>query len=87
MRSSYFDPFYKFPKAKGELPTENTIGYSPHIFIDKTLGFSRDDIEYAKMREKKDRELMNNITDSQKRMVADLLSGKIFKLSKLIEEI
>lgn len=51
------------------------------------LGFSRDDIEYAKMREKKDRELLNNITDSQKRMVADLLSGKIFKLSKLIEEI
>jgi hypothetical protein len=60
--------------------------FDPSRPKEMSLGFSREDIEYAKLREKKEHEILANVTDKQKKMVDDVLSGKIFKLSKLIEE-
>lgn len=50
------------------------------------LGFGREDIEYAKMSERKNAELLRNMTDKQKSMLKSLDDGEIFRLSKLVEE-
>lgn len=72
-------------------------GYSPQwnrqdeLFFDPSrpkemsLGFSRDEIEYAKFMEKKNKELERSMSDIQKRMLKALENEKILKLSRLEE--
>lgn len=49
-------------------------------------GLSRADIEYAKISEVENRKLENNMTDFQKKLLADLENGKILKKSGLVPE-
>ena len=51
-----------------------------------SLGFSREDIEYAKMSERKNAEIVRNMDTRQKRLLTALSRGRIFKLSRLIPE-
>jgi len=60
--------------------------FDPTHTKETAAGLSRDDIEYAKMAEKENKKLQDNMTDEQKKMLADLESGKILRLTKLIPE-
>jgi hypothetical protein len=51
-----------------------------------SLGFSREDIEYAKMSERKNTEIVKNMNNRQKRLLTALQKGRIFRLSRLIPE-
>ena len=77
----------KFSMGTGRGSWHDEQYFDPCRPKESSLGFSRADMEYAIMSERKNAEIMNNITDNQRKMVNDLLSGKIFKLSKLEEEI
>jgi hypothetical protein len=57
--------------------------FDPSHPMEMSLGFSRDDIEYTKLLERKDREGVNSMTDRQKRLLGALNSGRLFKLSML----
>jgi hypothetical protein len=57
--------------------------FDPSHPREMSLGFSRYDIEYAKLLERKDREVVNSMTDRQKRLLGALNSGRLFKLSRL----
>lgn len=49
-----------------------------------SLGFSREDIEYAKLSERKNREVVKNMNDRQKRLLRALEKGMLLRLSKLV---
>ena len=53
---------------------------------EREAGLSREDIEYAKISEIESRNLEANMTDFQKKLLADLESGNILQKSKLVPE-
>jgi len=63
---------------------EDEMYFDPSRPKEMALGFSRDDVEYAKMSERKNRELLSGMSERQKRLLKALEGGKLFKLSKLV---
>lgn len=61
--------------------------FDPSRQREMALGFGREDIEYAKMSERKNAEILDKMTDKQKSMLKSLEDGEVFKLSRLVEEI
>lgn len=53
---------------------------------EKEAGLSKADMEYAKISEIENKKLEDNMTDLQKKLLADLESGKIVKKSRLVPE-
>jgi hypothetical protein len=53
---------------------------------EREAGLSKADIEYAKISEIENKKLEDNMTGLQKKLLADLESGKIVKKSKLVPE-
>lgn len=70
----------------GQWRKEDEMFFDTKHPTEMALGFSREDIEYTKLSEKKNKEIVNNMSERQKRMLKALESGKIFKLTKLKEE-
>lgn len=70
----------------GQWRKEDEMFFDPEHPTEMALGFSREDIEYTKISKKKNKEIINNMSERQKRMLKALESGKIFKLTKLKEE-
>ena len=67
----------------GEWRIEDEMFFDPTRPKEMSLGFGREDIEYAKMSERKNREIFQKMGERQKRLLSALESGKIFKLSEL----
>lgn len=65
----------------------NQMFFDPNYPKEMSLGFSRADIEYKKLCDKKDREIMSKLKPRQHRLMDALNSGKIFKLSRLKLEV
>jgi len=61
--------------------------FDPNYPKEMSLGFSRADIEYKKLCDKKDREIMSKLKPRQHRLMDALNRGKIFKLSRLKIEV
>lgn len=65
---------------------QDELYFDPSRPREMSLGFSREDIEYAKMSERKNAEIVRNMDTRQKRLLTALSKGMIFKLSRLIPE-
>lgn len=74
----------KFPKMRTTIHTGGIRDWnSPSM---DSGGLSERDIQYARMSEIENRKLRDSMTDEQKKMLSDLETGKIFRLSKLKNE-
>lgn len=69
----------------GQWRKEDELYFDPSRPREMALGMTRDDIEYAKMSERRNRETIQKMTPRQKRLLDALEHGKIFALSKLKE--
>jgi hypothetical protein len=67
----------------GEWRVEDQMFFDPTRPKEMSLGFTREEIEYAKMSERKNREVFQKMGNRQKRLLNMLESGRIFKLSRL----
>lgn len=76
----------------GNVGSGGTWNRQDELYFDPThpremsLGFSRKDIEYAKVSEKKNSEMVRSMNNRQKRLLNSLNNGRIFKLSRLVLE-
>ena len=70
-------------RSGGEWNRRDEMFFDPSHPREMALGFSREDIEYAKLSEKKNKEVYQSMSDRQKRLLKALEGGKLFKLSKL----
>ena len=75
--------------AQGFLGSNKQWNTEDIYFIDPThpkessLGFSRKDIEYTKLCEKKDKEIFRNLHPRQKRLINAINRQQFFRLSKI----
>lgn len=72
-----------FGVGGGTWSREQDMFFDPTHPREMSLGFSRDDIEYAKITEKRNRDVIMKMNSRQKRLLRALEHGCIFKLSKL----
>ena len=70
-------------RSDGEWNRRDETFFDPAHPREMALGFSREDIEYAKLSERKNKEVYRSMNERQKRLLKALEGGKLFKLSKL----
>lgn len=68
----------------GEWNRQDEAYFDPSRPKEMALGFSREDVEYAKFSEKKNHEIEKNMTERQRRLLKALEKGQLFKLSRLV---
>jgi len=62
------------------------MNFNPCPSNEEQAGLSKDDIAYAELSKKENEKLKQNMTDLQKKLLSDLESGKMLRLTKLVDE-